>query len=122
MARMRAVMTRFVFAWLLCHAMTLTVTPTVVLLNGVATVECSCAHGDHGFCPMHHKPVPGSELCLMQSADDSRVATFSWLLNAGLVPPRTATVVPERQQVAAPVDCTTASLQPAPPDPPPPRA
>lgn len=122
MARMRPLLTRFAFVWLLCHATTLTVTPTILPFGGGAMLECNCVHGDHAICPMHHKPVQGSELCLMQSAEDGRVATFSWLLNLGLLPGPTATIAPECRQIRAHIDLTTATLQPSPPDPPPPRA
>jgi hypothetical protein len=83
-------------------------------------LECKCTHGDHTMCPMHHKPAPGSKICVMTSTGDSAVV-FSWLLNVGLVPAPFESVVPERQHVRLIIDVTTASLRPAPPDPPPPR-
>jgi hypothetical protein len=101
----------------------MTLAQVVIALGSAETMlECNCIHGDHEVCPMHHKPAPGSTICLMQNSDDSGVAVFSWLLNAGVLPRPTQPIVPERQHISAPIELTTASLRPAPPDPPPPRA
>jgi hypothetical protein len=86
-------------------------------------LECTCTHGDHAICPMHHKPAPGSKLCLMGSADDSGTAVLSSIFGAvGLVPVPTPVAVPLSDHPIVLLDITTTSLRPAPPDPPPPRA
>jgi hypothetical protein len=122
MAPLRRVLPRIAVTWLLCQVATLTLVP-VLFWSGTAEelLECKCTHGDHAICPMHHKPAPGSSLCVMQSADDHAVAVFSWLSNLGLLPRAMAPVVPEPQRAALAIDVTTASPLPAPPDPPPPR-
>jgi hypothetical protein len=71
---------------------------------------------------MHHKPAPGSRICVMTSAGDNEIAPLSWLLNLGLVSERAEVFVPDRREVSRPIAVTTASLRSTPPDPPPPRA
>ena len=125
MMGVRRALGRIAVAWLLCQAATLTLVPTALWSGaaGAHLVECTCSHGDHATCPMHHKPAPGSKLCLMRSANDSGVAVLSWLLNGvGLMPATAAGVVPASQPVRVFFAVTTTSLRPAPPDPPPPRA
>lgn len=124
MTRMRRALPRIALTWLLCHAATLTVA-TTVLWPGHAEglLECTCAHGDHTYCPMHHKPAPGSKLCLMQSANDTSSAVLSSLFGAlGLVATSPQSVALQAERGIGIIDSTTPSLRPAPPDPPPPRA
>ena len=123
MMRLRWVLREIAVTWLLCQAATLALAPTIVWFGAADELfECTCAHGDHAICPMHHKPAPGSKVCVMTSPDDSGLAVFSWLLNAGLVPEPTEMLLREHRPVARPLDLQTGSLRPAPPDPPPPRA
>jgi hypothetical protein len=124
MRGLRRALGRIAVAWLLCQAATVTLVPTAISgFAGVHVVECTCSHGDHATCPMHHKPAPGSKLCLMRSANDSGIAVLSWLLNGvGLMPAAAQSVTPASEPVRLFFDVTTASLRPAPPDPPPPRA
>ena len=89
MTRLRRALGRIAVAWLLCQAATLTLVPAALSSGavGVHALECTCSHGDHAVCPMHHKPAPGAKLCLMRSANDSGIAVLSWLLNGvGLMP------------------------------------
>ena len=123
MARLRRALRRIAVVWLLCHAATLTLAPSILAFGSTGQlVACTCAHGDHSVCPMHHKPAPGSRICVMTSAGDHDLAPLSWLLNLGLVPARAEVFVPDHREVSRPIDVTTASLRSAPPDPPPPRA
>ena len=125
MTRLRRALGRIAVAWLLCQAATLTLVPTAFSSGavGVHALECTCSHGDHAVCPMHHKPAPGAKLCLMRSANDSGIAVLSWLLNGvGLMPAAGQSAAPVSQPVRPSIDVITASLRPAPPDPPPPRA
>jgi hypothetical protein len=125
MLRLRRALGRIAIVWLVCQAATLTLVPTAFSSGsaGIHLVECTCSHGDHATCPMHHKPAPDSKLCLMRSANDSGIAVLSWLLNGvGLVPSTTHGAVAASQPARVFFDVTTASLRPAPPDPPPPRA
>ncbi len=122
MSRLRRALGRVAIAWLLCQAATLALAPIAFALGQTEELlECKCTHGDHAICPMHHKPAPGSKICVMTSTGDGDFAVFSSLFNVGLVPAPTEVVVPERLHVRFTIDFTTASLRPAPPDPPPPR-
>ena len=125
MMGLRRALGRIAVAWLLCQAATLTLVPAAFSSGaaGVHALECTCSHGDHAVCPMHHKPAPGAKLCLMRSANDSGIAVLSWLLNGvGLMPAAGQSVATASEPARLFFAVTTASLRPAPPDPPPPRA
>lgn len=125
MTRLRRALGPVAIAWLFCQAATMTVTPVAFWYGsaGADLLECTCLHGDHATCPMHHDLAPGSKLCFMRSAGDNNIAVLSWLLNGvGLVPAPAQAVAPISQHIQALFDITTTSLRPAPPDPPPPRA
>lgn len=110
--------------WLLCQAATLSLAP-IAFSTGTAEqlLECTCTHGDHAVCPMHHKPAPNSTLCLMQSADDNGNAVLGPLLGpVGLLPVQAQVTALLIERSLASLEITTTSLRPAPPDPPPPRA
>jgi hypothetical protein len=122
MVRLRRALHRIAVTFLLCQAATLTLAPTLLWFGSTEELlECTCLHGDHAICPMHHKPVPGSKICLMRGAHDSSVAVFSWLSHLGVVPTPTGAPVAERPPVSRPIDFPAPSLRPAPPDLPPPR-
>jgi hypothetical protein len=122
MAHLRCRLGRIAFVWLLCNAATLSLGPMVLAQSGDDLLECTCAHGDHATCPMHHNRTPGSKLCLMRSLDDSRTGVLTSLLGAvGLTVASTPLAEPESHQVSALRDATSAILRPAPPDSPPPR-
>lgn len=123
MIQLRRILSRIAVAWLVCHAATLTLGPTHLWLSsGDAIMECKCAHGDHAICPMHHKPAPGSRLCVVGSpSDDGMVVRVSLFSGIGLVPALTFAVRAESQRTLALAEHSSVSLRPAPPDPPPPR-
>ena len=122
MARLRRVLHRVAVTWLLCQAATLTLAPAALLFGSTEQVlECTCTHGDHAICPMHHKPVPGTKICLMRGTGDSTVAVFSWLSTIGLVPAAEGSLVAERQPIPRSVEFPTPALRYTPPDSPPPR-
>jgi len=124
MTRLRRTLGRIAVTWLLCQVSTMTLAPIVMWFgSGEALLECTCTHGDHAICPMHHKPVPGSKICLMGSADnDSTGVLTSVFGGVGLAPAPTPAAVPPGPLLAVlALDTTAHSLRPAPPDPPPPR-
>lgn len=124
MKRLRRALGPIAVAWLLCQGATLTAAPVVFWLNPAEGVlECTCAHGDHAICPMHHRPAADSTLCLMRSANDSGAATLTSLLSGvGIVPAPAQVVAPASTPAVVVRETTTPSLRPAAPDPPPPRA
>ena len=124
MKRLRRALGPIAATWLLCQAASLSVAPVVVWLNPAAgLLECTCTHGDHAICPMHHKPAAGSKLCLMRGADDSGTAVLTSLLSGvGIVPVTAPVLAPPSTLAVAVSYAAPPSLRPAPPDPPPPRA
>jgi hypothetical protein len=110
-------------AWLFCQVATVTTAPVVFWIgSGEELLECTCSHGDHAICPMHHKPAPGSKVCPMKSADDSSAAVLTSLLTGvGLLAEPTDLAAPVSIQTVLVTEATRSSLRPAPPDPPPPR-
>jgi hypothetical protein len=124
MARLRHALARIAVALLLCQASTLALVPAILWTDsGEALMECTCTHGGHAICPMHHKRVPNSQLCLLQNAEDSGTAILGSLFGtAGLMPTLAQAAVPEPRLAVALFDTSAPTLRPAPPDPPPPRA
>lgn len=121
MRRVRRRLGQVAVIWLLCQVTTLALAPTVLWARSAA-LECQCTHGEHAMCPMHHRPAPGSRLCLMRSADDDGAAVLTSLFGAvGLVPVFTPAPQPDVQRATVVADLTTHLLQPSSPDPPPPR-
>ena len=88
-----------------------------------ARLECTCAHGDHSVCPMHHKAAAGVAACLMRSAENSGTAMVRSIFTfvAVLATPAQS-FVPQADTSVQPAIASTSSRRPAPPDPPPPRA
>jgi hypothetical protein len=123
MVRLRRLLGPLAAVWLACQAGTLIV-GSAALWAGVeaADEECTCA-GDHGICPMHHRPASGVKRCLMQSTADTDAAVLTALLGQiGLSPAALNVVIPAAEVAGIPIDTTAGILRPAPPDPPPPRA
>jgi hypothetical protein len=110
--------------WLLCQSATLSLAPIAFSTGTVEQLlECKCRHGDHAVCPMHHKPITDSTLCVMQSADaNSGVVLGPLLSSVGVLPVRMALTAPVVERPLVSSEITTTSLRPTPPDPPPPRA
>jgi hypothetical protein len=111
-------------AWLLSQLGTVALIPTALWLD-IATVdvlECTCTHGDHAMCPMHHRSSrPGA--CGMCDTSNPAIALVASLVGLpGLAPPAESTQTAIRAGYRAPVDVSHESLRPVPPDPPPPRA
>ncbi|HXW06977.1 MAG TPA: hypothetical protein VD833_17220 [Vicinamibacterales bacterium] len=123
MRHLRRILPRLAFAWLLCEAATLALAPTVSWLGSVEELfACNCTHGDHAMCPMHHKPAPGSRICLMQSAGDTDTAVLPTLFGGAGPLPQPATPAAPRSQGTMLLAATIAPAGlSAPPDPPPPR-
>jgi hypothetical protein len=124
MARLRRTLGPIAAAWLFCQVATVTTAPVVFWIgSGEELLECTCSHGDHATCPMHHKPAPGSKVCPMRSAaDDSGAAVLTSLLTGvGLLADPADLAAPASVQTVLVTEDTRSSLRPAPPDPPPPR-
>jgi hypothetical protein len=114
---------RIAVTWLLSHIATLGVATAVLWAGPEAPLlECRCTHGEHAFCPMHHKPTPGSKLCSMTSATDSEAALLTSLFGTvGLVASAAPAIAPEPGVALVLDQRLTRTFRPIPPDPPPPR-
>jgi hypothetical protein len=107
--------------WLVMQT-ALLISPSIVLLTAhEETTECTCAHGDHAICPMHHRPAPGSKICLIGGADNTLATLESLFQAAALMPSVTSAPVPETTSIASTHSAATITFRPVSPDPPPPR-
>jgi hypothetical protein len=97
--------------------------PIVLSITAPADpVECTCAHGDHAICPMHHRPASDTR-CAIQAAHENGTAALSTLLSGvGIITPAPVTIGPAPITAVSCFDFTSDSFRPAQPDPPPPRA
>jgi len=123
MTRLRRILGPIAATWLACQVAGLTAAPLVVWLNApVGGVECTCTHGDHAMCPMHHRPASDTR-CAVHAAHESGTGVLSTFLSSvGIVTPAQVTLVPAPITAVSLSDRTPAPFRPAPPDPPPPRA
>jgi hypothetical protein len=123
MARLRRILGPIAATWLACHGAGLTVAPIVLSVTAPAgAVECTCTHGDHAICPMHHRPASDSR-CAIQAAHDGDTTVLSSLLSGvGIIGRSPALTVVPRNPTVPRFDFTAAPFRAAPPDPPPPRA
>jgi hypothetical protein len=84
--------------------------------------ECTCIHGQHAICPMHHRSMPATGGCVMQGAAPISGVPGS-LQHAGIVvSPASLLIQPETPPADRSIDRLWVSLRPVPPDPPPPLA
>jgi hypothetical protein len=112
----------FVTALWLVMQTALLISPSIVLLTAhEETTECTCAHGDHAICPMHHRPAPGSKICLIGGADNTLATLGSLFQAAALMPSVTSAPVPATTSIASTNSASTITFRPVSPDPPPPR-
>jgi hypothetical protein len=117
----RRVLGRIALACLFSHMATLAVVPTVLLVHsGAGALECTCSHGDHAICPMHHRSASG---CAMRSPADLAVALIPALFGlSGAMPGADARLLPPADGVAlVPITASPVRLT-TPPDLPPPRS
>ena len=124
MTRLRRALGRIAVACLLYQVTALTLASATVWVGAAdELLECTCTHGDHAICPMHHRPAPGAKRCLMQSSDDSgTTGLISMFTAVGLVPVPAPTDAPPANARIVRIERWSPPLRPAPPDPPPPRA
>jgi hypothetical protein len=123
MARVRSALRAVAMTWLVLQSAALVSTPVLLSLASQETEpECTCIHGANAICPMHHKPAPGSKICVIGSADNGLASLTSLFHLTSLAPVRIqplSLAFAERTFVhplASPL------FQIIAPDPPPPRA
>jgi len=94
----------FLTALWLAMQVALLISPSIVLLAAAheeTTTECTCTHGDHAICPMHHRPAPGTRICLIGGADDTLATLGSLFQAAGLMPSITTAPRPAATSTAS---------------------
>jgi hypothetical protein len=109
-------------AWLLMHVFAIAGTTVLLVATGASDLVCTCAHdGDHGACPMHHKPAD-AERCRMQGTQ-SEVGALLTMLGPLTLPLTAATVVVDTT-TSSPIEHQSPFLSNGalPFDPPPPRS
>jgi len=123
MTRLRRILGPIAAAWLACQAAGFTTAPIVWWITAPAdVVECTCTHGDHAICPMHHRPASDAR-CAIQAAQQSDTMALSTLLSGvGISASVSVGIAPAPITNAWRFDLAPASFRPARPDPPPPRA
>ena len=113
-------------AWLFCQAAGVVAAPVAFWATAEGELECTCVHGDHAICPMHHRRSPDAPhpRCVMQGTDDTAAVVLSTLLGgaAALMPSASVFIGAPPDEPVRPEVIASASLRPAPPDPPPPRS
>jgi len=124
MVFVRPLLGRIALSWVLAHVGAILLSPVAVLLaTAEAQPECTCAHGDHAICPMHHAPKPGSRTCIVQASGTGDVAALSSLFAGVAMPVSQASTPPlEPVTVGHSAGLAATTQRPVPPDPPPPRA
>jgi len=108
--------------WLVMQT-ALLISPSIMLLAAEheETAECTCSHGDHAICPMHHRSAPGSRICLIGSADNALATLGSLFQAAALMPSVTSAAVQATASIAPISSASTIPFRSVSPDPPPPR-
>jgi len=125
MAWLRRALAPIAAMWLLCQSAALVGVPAFFWDTSIEALECTCAHGDHAMCPMHHKPAPGKNRCFMRGAgDDAGTAVLDTMLTGiGVMPgPVRFIGAPASTPIVFAFDATANTFGSSPPDPPPPRA
>ena len=124
MTRLRRALPAIASAWLLCQSAALTAVPALFWETSVEDLlECTCGHGEHAICPMHHKPARDSRRCTLSSTHDTDTGMLaSVLVGPALMPTVRPLHFLGSPAVARAIVASQPTLRPAPPDPPPPRA
>jgi hypothetical protein len=123
MSRFRSALARVAMLCLVCQSTSLAAVPMAMWSEAAAALECTCGHGAHAMCPLHHRSAAGSHRCAMRALPDvDSVVIVSLLGPTGLMPTSPTFTAPLRGIDVVPLHVDDAVLRTAPPDPPPPRA
>jgi len=123
MSLIRRALGRIALASLLSQIALLVAVPVLIVHAEADSLECTCTHGDHAMCPMHHRTFTGKGRCAMRGGADLALALVPALLGptAAMSSP-TATSQPAANHVSF-VRITVSPIRLAvSPDAPPPRA
>src|SRR4051812_27772401 len=127
MTRLRRALAPIAAIWLVCQLGAVALVPAALAASASdqRVAGCTCGHGAHAICPMHHhKPSGPDRTCSMQPVNSSPTVVLSALVGLpGFIPGITSSLVaPDASTYAGKTDADDRSRRPVPPDPPPPRA
>src|SRR3954471_636592 len=91
----RRVLGRVALACLFGQLATSAVVPAVLIALSESSLECTCSHGDHAMCPMHHRS--SGTRCAMRGAPDLAECVVAALFGFTGVMPSTASAAPRLQ-------------------------
>ena len=123
MIAIRRALGRIALASLLSQVALLVGVPVLIIHADADSLECTCTHGDHAMCPMHHRTFTGKGRCAMRGGADLAVTLVPALLGpTAAMPVPTAAFAPSTNPVSF-ARLTVSPIRLAvPPDSPPPRA
>src|SRR6476620_12728156 len=127
MTRLRRALAPLAAIWLVCQLGAAALVPAALSASAgqERAAGCTCGHGTHAMCPMHHhKPSGPDRTCSMQPVNTTPTAVLSALVGLpGFVPGATSALVsPDASTHAEKTAVDDRGRRPLPPDPPPPRA
>jgi hypothetical protein len=122
--RLRRLLGPLAAVWIACQLCFLVGGP-IALVARVADEEpeCTCTHGDHAMCPMHHRSsgLPQG-WCAIGCDEGAEAGVLASVTGApGILHSTPRVVDPPSTTTLGEVTSTTAIARPSPPDPPPPR-
>ena len=124
MAWLRRVRGPLAALWLCSQIGTIAIIPTALWFDiaNIDLTDCTCTHGDHAMCPMHHRSTaPGA--CTLRGMSDPAITLLASLVgHPGLSPQSKRGPEIDPLVQSSNTDSFSPSLPPVPPDPPPPRA
>jgi hypothetical protein len=123
MRSVRLALGPLVSVWLTCQLAAAGLTPLALSAGSadVNAVQCTCGQGVHATCPTHHRPAPGSKICVMRGTSDQATLLTSLFGIVGLMPGSTPLLDRAPSGRLAIIESQMTAEHPVPPDPPPPR-
>jgi hypothetical protein len=127
MTRLRRALAPLAAIWLVCQLGAIALVPAALAASAgqERAAGCTCGHGTHAMCPMHHhKPSRPDRSCSMQPVNSTPTAVLSALVGLpGFIPGFTSSLIaPDASTHIGKADVDDPGRRPVPPDPPPPRA
>src|SRR3954454_12240356 len=127
MTRLRRALAPLAAIWLVCQLGAAALVPAALSAGAgqERAAGCTCGHGAHAMCPMHHHQPSGPDrTCSMQPVNTAPAAVLSALVGLpGFRPGATSSLLaPDTSVHAGTAGVDDRGRPPLPPDPPPPRA
>ena len=123
MIAIRRALRRVALASLLSQVALLAGVPVLIVHAEADSLECTCTHGDHAMCPMHHRTFTGKGRCAMRGGADLAIALVPALLGpTASMPAAALSVGPSRKHVSLTRITVSPIRLAVSPDSPPPRS